>query len=1433
MALEGLLNKVDIDIEDFKAEQKKKRKEKLLKADDKIKEVEEEDEEDSSDEEESEEETDSYPRKKPNIKSIDEQLAEEEKKLQEELDKERTEKVLVEEIDDNDRELPPKIPIGDEAPPQNPFEEEESEENEPSEQQNEPKDATHIAEDTKTNIQIEKKAEDLSEISFNNGEISKAELVLQKVPSSSYEVVEGSKQEIKVKKDSNISEISFEEIASIKEEQKSKKNGNISEISFSEVGSVNIKIEKSEKLENFEHLANIDPEDEWLKMETGSIIESISEIRRQGSVSYSEFSAVDYNHAMNNQVNIVKTKGDIFVQDTIMQKIIRYIGMFSGEVKNSLRNIRSKHALLSASTQNETHDAITDYFIDMDDINIEFVYLVLDLLEHYKLYKLCIFVCNRYGLSQKVGRYLANVATKYSNFAADNLIADSIKLYNKTQRLIQGEKAFIANVALHNVLENINPNFLRLKKYGEISDQTNSLGIECFSELINLGFWKKILFLMDYHNALALSSTYASFKNYKMIFVKENPNYVIQGLEKKLEKEDFEFLPFETPRNYDEVKACYVALDSVIWDLHEKHPYILHKNYIPNPNGEIEVPQFPSFFAFNGILWNFLVHKTPEFDGLFDQYLNDSLSNLIKIIKNADFKSDIIELRIYDLITFFIQIILLQSSVPSISDKILLLSDSKFEDLMLVVKNLLTMSKNILRMSKYQETIMKALITPFRMRFIEEASIFTQVCSGYYMVHLSCPIMADIFNFSTSPGQTPVIYDIEANFIACPISNALEAIRTKIIGSVKGIMSNRMRNIMGTSYDEVHERLEKHLHIVGIIETYRYVNDFSSGVKTMKNLKENMARELRYKKTDPLYQYAKAELKLKLDKLMDTMREISTFELEERRILKEKLEKEIKEIKSTLRYNEVKNLPFEEQRISIFNSLKNRSHIFKNSIIKLSPLAKESILGTLFDKMKGMFKKSKLKPNYINMFYMLGEEVYLHELSRSNRNKWIAKELHTYSDALFYKRFYCVEEYAHNLFEYLASSFKLLTLEQKVYLLYNAAPSIIIATALGQKKNTIALNTSMTDLIEDLDIKGDKDFMLKKDIFPIESFDPLYELVYWAEKIYKSFNEHRLDEGENRIRKYTKVLLEILMNVAINVAHFDAEVSSKTSETLRNIILENVEEFANLSSLTELKTKDDFSRFASNFNVSSNKLTDFSFFRITIESDIKKAELNLEKCEEAYLKMQVTVAKHIILKRKLMKFYDTRKFIKMRNKAGTDFSSGNFIINTFRGLTTYKFVVNNIFTLMKRNSGLLEIFTDINTIMKEVIYFFFGQRITNPIDFHYLMNLLRNLAEIAVGYSTFIRDVTERMDLSSSNQQMFVAKKNQLTELTKEFMLWKQSKEQKENLDSILRHKKKKILGVKWEERATIGKLQKIAKKKGSEKDKFKKNGKTNKKSYK
>ena len=740
LALKALVLNVDYNIEDLedKKEEKKPTKVKTHK----IEEVSEGEEEDESEEEEDEEESE---------EENDEEEADGEAKIEGEEKAEDKKEETQEKNQDGKKILDDELV----------------------------KETAEIESEKKESV--EKSKNNVSDMSFAEIETDKTQKTEKNgqkdLSDMSFEVINGTKSK-------NASVVSFDATSLKPKDFGNKQEGSVNEMSFEDIDSVNA---KDKNLDDFDHLSRIDPEDEWLQMETGSIVEQLSAIRRQesksGTGTYSEYSALDFNHVMNNQCVLVKTKADIFAQDAIMQKIIHFISMFSEDVKQSLGNLRSKKNLLSQkdTTKSLEEESLVDMMIDLDEISTDFIYLILDLLEHYKLYKLCIFVCNRYGLSQKLGRYLVNIATRYSNLAIESVVVSKVKLTNNVQRQMQNEKAFVASVAFHNVLENINPTFLRLKKKGEKADFSNSLGNECFSELINLGFWKKCLFLMDYDNALSLASTFASFKNYKLIYLKENDSFKVDNINSLIATENFEFLPFKTPETPEDIKCSFIALEAVLWDLTEKLPLYLQNDTLQ----KLELPAFSSFFAFNGILWNYIYNRSSENSQLFESYLSDALTNLGKIMHNKDFKSPIIELRIYDLVLFFMQITLLHTKVPELQDHLLNLSDSKFEEMINVFNDLLVMTDNILRTSKYHETIIRALLTPYRVRVIESCQVLEHMSNNYFVTHISSPLTSEMVSNRADVNEDPLIssllIDLEPNFIATPINTVLTSIRKRLV----------------------------------------------------------------------------------------------------------------------------------------------------------------------------------------------------------------------------------------------------------------------------------------------------------------------------------------------------------------------------------------------------------------------------------------------------------------------------------------------------------------------------------------------------------------------------------------------------------------------------------------------------------------------------
>ena len=62
------------------------------------------------------------------------------------------------------------------------------------------------------------------------------------------------------------------------------------------------------------------------------------------------------------------------------------------------------------------------------------------------MFKLCLIVCNRYGLADRVGRYLISLTTKYSNLG--KLKINEFK--NKVFAASQAQRAFVAYTAVHN-----------------------------------------------------------------------------------------------------------------------------------------------------------------------------------------------------------------------------------------------------------------------------------------------------------------------------------------------------------------------------------------------------------------------------------------------------------------------------------------------------------------------------------------------------------------------------------------------------------------------------------------------------------------------------------------------------------------------------------------------------------------------------------------------------------------------------------------------------------------------------------------------------------------------------------------------------------------------------------------------------------------------
>ena len=152
----------------------------------------------------------------------------------------------------------------------------------------------------------------------------------------------------------------------------------------------------------------------------------------------------------------------------------------------------------------------------MDDVDQEFVNLILDTLEVYEFYHMTLMMCKRYHLSGRQGRYLVLMCSKYSNlnvFRSNFMEKISSTKFQEEQKLC----SLLAHEAIHNVLGLIDAKYLRMKPFGEPLTADNSLGMETYKNILNLGFWKKLVYILEKKLSLHLCLKFIDIKNFNII----------------------------------------------------------------------------------------------------------------------------------------------------------------------------------------------------------------------------------------------------------------------------------------------------------------------------------------------------------------------------------------------------------------------------------------------------------------------------------------------------------------------------------------------------------------------------------------------------------------------------------------------------------------------------------------------------------------------------------------------------------------------------------------------------------------------------------------------------------------------------------------------------------------------------------------------------
>lgn len=56
--------------------------------------------------------------------------------------------------------------------------------------------------------------------------------------------------------------------------------------------------------------------------------------------------------------------------------------------------------------KNQGTEEVDQFLIKLDDVDVNFIYTILDILDFYELFKLSLMLCNRYNLTERVGNYI-------------------------------------------------------------------------------------------------------------------------------------------------------------------------------------------------------------------------------------------------------------------------------------------------------------------------------------------------------------------------------------------------------------------------------------------------------------------------------------------------------------------------------------------------------------------------------------------------------------------------------------------------------------------------------------------------------------------------------------------------------------------------------------------------------------------------------------------------------------------------------------------------------------------------------------------------------------------------------------------------------------------------------------------------------------------
>ena len=198
---------------------------------------------------------------------------------------------------------------------------------------------------------------------------------------------------------------------------------------------------------------------------------------------------------------------------------------------------------------------------------------------------------------------------------------------------------------------------------------------------------------------------------------------------------------------------------------------------------------------------------------------------------------------------------------------------------------------------------------------------------------------------------------------------------------MKIFVTARMKHVLAINHDDCVKKLEDHLHMIELIECYRFA---VSCINKSKDQNNSHYKSFGLMKNE---NFIKDQIKNELVKRYNEVEDIEhddDFEPEEKEIMIADVQKEIKQVKDYIKEKAIKVVsePFEAQKLKYLDVVKKSCREFRKCKLRLNHFAKQAIFQHFLKKIHDGILEGKLNIAYIHLFHMLGLEVYLAEILR-------------------------------------------------------------------------------------------------------------------------------------------------------------------------------------------------------------------------------------------------------------------------------------------------------------------------------------------------------------------------------------------------------------------------------------------------------------------